>query len=33
MWAAGVHEIEFSYRESTAIGRILLTNDENLVPN
>ncbi len=32
MWAAGVHEIEFSYRESSAIGRILLTNDMNLVP-
>lgn len=32
MWSAGVHEIEFSYRESPAIGRILLTNDMNLVP-
>lgn len=32
MWTAGVHAIEFSYRESPAIGRILVTNDPDLVP-
>jgi hypothetical protein len=31
-WAAGVHAIEFSYRESLAMGRILLTNDPSFVP-
>jgi hypothetical protein len=31
-WAAGTHQIEFSYREATAMGRILLTNDPALVP-
>lgn len=31
-WAAGVHQIEFSYRESQAMGRILLTNDPAFVP-
>ena len=31
-WDAGVHEIEFSFRESFAMGRILLTNDPTLVP-
>jgi len=31
-WAAGTHAIEFSYRESLAMGRILLTNDPMLVP-
>lgn len=32
MWTAGVHEIEFKYREATAMGRILITNDPDLVP-
>ena len=32
MWAAGVHEIEFEYREAAAMGRILITNDPDLVP-
>jgi len=32
-WAAGVHEIQFSFRESLAMGRILITNDETFVPN
>ncbi len=31
-WTAGVHQIEFSYRESLAMGRILITNDQDLVP-
>lgn len=31
-WDAGVHEIEFSYRESLAMGRILITNDAGFVP-
>lgn len=31
-WAAGVHQIEFSFRESQAMGRILITNDQDLVP-
>ncbi|MEZ4450660.1 MAG: hypothetical protein R3B09_14355 [Nannocystaceae bacterium] len=31
-WSAGVHEIEFLFRESTAMGRILLTNDPDFVP-
>lgn len=33
MWTAGAHEIAFTYREAQAMGRILLTNDPNLVPN
>jgi hypothetical protein len=32
MWTAGTHQIEFSYRESLAMGRILITNDAALVP-
>jgi len=32
-WAAGVHEIEFEYREAAAMGRILITNDPDLVPD
>ena len=32
MWAAGVHDIEFQFREATAMGRILITNDPDLVP-
>lgn len=32
-WTAGLHAIEFSYREAQAMGRILLTNDPDLVPN
>jgi len=31
-WAAGVHQIEFTFRESLAMGRILLTNDQDLIP-
>jgi hypothetical protein len=31
-WTAGVHQIEFSYRESPAMGQILITNDELFVP-
>ncbi len=31
-WDVGVHAIEFTYRESLAMGRILLTNDPDLVP-
>ena len=31
-WQAGTHAIEFSYRESLAMGRILITNDPALVP-
>ncbi|MCA9709835.1 MAG: hypothetical protein KDK70_28605 [Myxococcales bacterium] len=31
-WAAGVHQVEFSYRESQAMGRILFTNDPDYVP-
>ena len=31
-WAAGVHEIEFEYREAAAMRRILITNDPDLVP-
>lgn len=31
-WAAGVHEIEFSFRESPAMGRIVITNDQDYVP-
>lgn len=32
-WDAGVHAIEFSFRESIAMGRILITNDPAFVPN
>ena len=32
MWTAGPHSVEFSYHESPALGRILLTTDPNLVP-
>jgi hypothetical protein len=31
-WMAGVHQIEFSFREATAMGRILITNDQDYVP-
>lgn len=31
-WAAGVHQIEFSFREALAMGRILITNDPDFVP-
>lgn len=31
-WDAGLHQIEFSYRESPAMGRILLINDPDFVP-
>jgi hypothetical protein len=31
-WAAGPHQIEFTYREATAMGRILITNDQDYVP-
>ncbi|MCR9159968.1 MAG: hypothetical protein ACE37F_32495 [Nannocystaceae bacterium] len=31
-WEAGTHTIEFSYRESLAMGRILITNDPAFVP-
>jgi hypothetical protein len=31
-WTAGVHPIEFTFRESLAMGRILITNDETYVP-
>ena len=31
-WTAGAHEIEFQYREVQGMGRILITNDPNLVP-
>ena len=32
MWTAGTHEIEFEYREVQGMGRILITNDPDLVP-
>ncbi|MCX4247906.1 hypothetical protein [Paraliomyxa miuraensis] len=31
-WTTGVHQIEFTYREAAAMGRILITNDQDLVP-
>jgi hypothetical protein len=31
-WTTGVHDIEFSYRESAAIARIIVTNDPDFVP-
>ncbi len=31
-WTAGVHQIEFSFREALSMGRILITNDQSLVP-
>lgn len=31
-WDAGTHQVEFSYRESLAMGRILITNDQDLIP-
>jgi len=31
-WDAGTHSIEFTFRESLAMGRILLTNDPAYVP-
>lgn len=31
-WDAGVHAIEFSYREAQAMGRILITNDPDFTP-
>lgn len=31
-WDAGLHQIEFSYRESLAMGRIVITNDPAYVP-
>ncbi len=32
VWSAGVHEIEVTYRESIAIGRVVVTNDPMFVP-
>lgn len=32
-WSTGTHAIEVSYRESIAIARIVVTNDEAYVPN
>lgn len=31
-WTAGPHQIEFSFRESAAMGRIVITNDQDFVP-
>ena len=31
-WAAGVHEVTLSYRESIAVARIIVTNDPDFVP-
>ncbi len=31
-WTAGVHQIQFSFREALAMGRILITNDQDYVP-
>ncbi len=31
-WEAGVHEVAFSYRESIALGRIVVTNDPKYAP-
>lgn len=31
-WTAGVHQIEFSFRESPAMGQILITNDPDFMP-
>lgn len=31
-WTAGVHQLEFSFRESLAMGRIVITNDPAYVP-
>lgn len=31
-WDAGTHQIEFSFRESLAMGRIAITNDPDYVP-
>lgn len=31
-WTAGVHQIEFSYRESPAMGQIIITNDPAFMP-
>jgi hypothetical protein len=31
-WTAGTHAIEFSYRETIAIARIVVTNDEAFTP-
>jgi hypothetical protein len=31
-WTAGVHQLEFSYRESIAMGRIIITNDASFAP-
>lgn len=31
-WTAGVHQLEFSYRESLAMGRIVITNDPAYMP-
>lgn len=31
-WTAGVHDIVFSFREAQAMGRILITNDQDYVP-
>jgi hypothetical protein len=31
-WTAGVHQIEFSFREVGGMGRILITNDQDYVP-
>jgi hypothetical protein len=32
-WAPGAHTIEFQFRESQAMGRILLTNDASYLPD
>ncbi len=31
-WTTGVHQIEFSFREALAMGRIVITNDQDFVP-
>jgi hypothetical protein len=31
-WTTGLHQIEFSFREAAAMGRIVITNDENYIP-
>ena len=32
-WSTGGHQVEFTYRESSAMGRMLFTNDPKLVPS
>lgn len=31
-WTAGMHEIELTYRESIAVGRVIVTNDPAFIP-